>query len=365
MTTQFEDIYHNFTKTSYWHHMLMTQENSPYHREENTAVHTQMTLRFYKEHFFLNRSENERLLSQLALLFHDVGKPKCEVEKFTEKRGQHKSYAGHELVSARIFEDYVLSNNNFGLTDLQIRQVRWMIENHLPYGRKCYNDFRIDSTRALTGNLQMFADVLLSDAGGRITEDSKIPFVTNWVNETLYLQEQDQKHNSGLTAYILVGPSGSGKSTVSEKLMQDANTVIFSFDNYRIEYYSNIFPEHTTNIKELYKQAWNYCNEHAEKFNEYTRKKFNEFIKQNKNIIIDNTNLSPKSRRQWVTILRQHNYYIIGFEFMSPLYLLEQRIHQREDKTMSLEVVTNQYYSTQSIRYSEVDSIRIINNTRG
>jgi len=78
---------------------------------------------------------------------------------------------------------------------------------------------------------------------------------------------------------------------------------------------------------------------------------------------VDNTNLTAKSRRQWVTILRQHGYYVIGIEFWNSLVTLLERGKARPDRNVPFKNHLQQYYSQSSVRFGvEVDEVRVVMN---
>lgn len=382
-TITFDDIFHDFTKTSLWHNMLNTQEGTPFHREANVGEHTRMALAWYKNNQAAFKSNDTRKLTQLAILFHDVGKPPCEVKKESDSRGVYKSYAQHELRSARIFEDYACSND-LGLSVIEIRQIKWMIENHIPYGRgaKKMTEFRIDMTYALLGNIGIFRDLLLSDAAGRISDTPKIDMVIEWCNKELYeeypirtfdnLGRDEQfsltarpgsKYGTYKKAYVLVGASGSGKSTYVQQF-DNIHTYIFNLDTLRIEYYLdwNVKDE-GIEFGELYSNAFRYCCDNDKAFDKFVLKRFLDYVRNGFDIVIDNTNLTIKSRRRWITLLRDNGYYIIGVEFLSSLSILKSRLDERSDRTMDFKIVEFQYNKTNSLRYGiEIDEIMIARN---
>jgi hypothetical protein len=112
--------------------MLNTVENSPYHREENTWVHTEMCIAHYNKQFAPFRSKKQNTIATLALLFHDVGKPAAE-ETLDKKdgTGQYRRYAGHEAVSAVAFTECYMTMSALRelVTPREARAIRWCIEH--------------------------------------------------------------------------------------------------------------------------------------------------------------------------------------------------------------------------------------------
>jgi predicted kinase len=324
-----------------------------------------MVLAAYKDMFYNSRNEEQRLLTQIAILFHDVGKPLSEVKKFNEVRGNYNSYGGHELKSACWFIDYACQVD-LGLNVNQLRAVRWMIENHLPYekGKDKMVDWQADMTFVLGKYVQCFRDLMLSDAKGRITDDNKFEKSLEWANNYLVFTEpRFQKliysaYYDGLkTAYVLVGPSGSGKSTFTKGLDQ-TYTRTFNKDDLRVEFYK------TSCGKEVdYATAWEWCARNNGIFNQFITRKFNELLEQGWDIVLDNTNLSPKARRQWIIALRAKGYHIVGVEFWSSMKLLKERRESRDDRDIPMGSLYQQYNSQGLLRYgSEVHEVRMVKN---
>jgi hypothetical protein len=105
--TNFIHYYHNELKfTDEFLLMEGTVEDSPWHREKNVAVHTDMVVSQYISTAPQVWSKRD-LLGALACAFHDFGKPAAEEVKFSEERGKYRRYVGHEVVSARVWESFV------------------------------------------------------------------------------------------------------------------------------------------------------------------------------------------------------------------------------------------------------------------
>jgi hypothetical protein len=191
---RFTEFFSDFRKTPEWRAMVNTCENSPWHREANVGVHTQMLLDWYKENLFMNRSEKQRMLTLVAGLFHDIGKPSSEIVKFSKDRGNYRTYSGHEQVSARMWVDYAMSNKDVisGILRLSIDDVAniaLMLEYHLPFGLKDKNKQialkQAIMTRMGSHGHQAYLDLLMSDQHGRVSDNQveKLATVDNWIKE--------------------------------------------------------------------------------------------------------------------------------------------------------------------------------------
>lgn len=193
MINRFNVFFDAFVKTDLWIAMLNTREDSPWHREANVAEHTRMLIRFYMDNFANKRSERQQMLTLVACLFHDVGKPPSQIIKFSEERGEYRAYHGHEQVSARMWVDFALSNPDvrdlLHLTADDVSNIAFMIEHHVPFAtkdpkkRKALKDTLIN--RVNEGGHRAWLDFLLCDQHGRISDnqEEKLAAVAAWMDE--------------------------------------------------------------------------------------------------------------------------------------------------------------------------------------
>ncbi len=191
---RFELLFSEFKKTPEWAAMVATREDSPWHREDNVGVHTQMLIRWYKENLGANRSETQRLMTLTACLFHDIGKPPSEIQKFSEERGNYRAYHGHEQTSARMWVDFVMQNQELifttiGFNKQDVAFISMMLEYHVPFGLK-HKDKRKNLKEAFMirggeSGHRAWLDLLLSDQHGRISDDqvTKLAAVDVWMKE--------------------------------------------------------------------------------------------------------------------------------------------------------------------------------------
>jgi hypothetical protein len=190
---RFNTFFDIFKKTDLWRSMLCTREDSPWHREENVAEHTRMLIMWYQRNLLNYRNERQNILTLVSCLMHDVGKPLAQVVKTSEERGVYRAYTGHELISARIWSDYALSNFmlisdlfRFKLDD--ISNISFFLEHHVPFGLK--NETKRSALKrsiiARTGEEghRAWLDLLLSDQHGRISDDqaTKLDAVDEWMH---------------------------------------------------------------------------------------------------------------------------------------------------------------------------------------
>lgn len=191
---RFQKFFKDFKSTQLWVDMVNTREDSPWHREANVGVHTQMLLAWYNENLFNYRNEKQRMLTMVACLFHDVGKPPAQVVKESPERGVYRAYAGHEQLSARMWVDFAMANPEqvnhvlrFSLAD--VSNVAFMLEHHVPFGlkdkTKRANLKKSFMTRMGDAGHRAWLDLLMSDQHGRTSDGQaeKLAAVDVWMKE--------------------------------------------------------------------------------------------------------------------------------------------------------------------------------------
>jgi predicted kinase len=365
-------IKHFTNSSSLWRQMEQTVEDSPWHREASVAVHTQMCLDHYLASFASQRTEQQNKIALLSLLFHDVGKPDAE-ETIDRKDGSgtYRRYTGHELLSAIAFTECWLEDphlREFVSAD-EARQIRFIIEHHLPYGykdSKKRSDLRTAIEHTLREDVQTFYDCLRSDAAGRISDDheTKLQNVENWIDEfrTVPLTINKYRADTG-KCYILIGPSGSGKSTWVNQHKGEHDYVV-SLDNYRLQFYGH---RHPKDSKTEYAEAWEYCNRHEEEFKKFVDAEVYRIFKGSlkslkaqpfRNVFIDNTHGSKKSRARWIQEAREIGMKVVAVEFWNTLDTLIARQKTRPDKEVPASSLKQQYFAqTCAWKGSEVDEV--------
>lgn len=192
--SRFNEFFAEVRKTGIWRAMVNTREDSPWHREANVSVHTQMLLEWYNRNLQSNRSASQQMLTMVGCLFHDVGKPPAEIQKYSEERGHYRAYHGHEQFSARMWVDYALLNREkvnglLRFTEADIANVAMMLEHHVPFAlkdkRKRQELKRSFFDRMGEAGHQAWLDLLLSDQHGRISDGQaeKLVAVDIWMKE--------------------------------------------------------------------------------------------------------------------------------------------------------------------------------------
>lgn len=395
---RFDKMVQKMKSLPIWQQMIDTVEDSPWHREANVAVHTEMVVDQavqFAQHYDLSSKSTVRLL--LATFFHDFGKPEAE-EICTKEDGTiYRRYSGHEQISARLFEQIFVTyyNELFDgwVTPEDAHCVTFLIEHHLPY-KVSDKQKRIAYCWAMQ---EMFADgpkvlyaMLQADTWGRISDDqdAKKQAVLDWIKDfdDLYNAEvKDFYHGYNVQKYVglvfLVGPSGAGKSTVAKRLV-DQGFKYYSWDDLRIEFYKDYvdsvnaeramdpdeveFMELPTDEKELYHRAFEHWSkkENQAEFNTLQQKRFQDLIKNGECVVVDNTNLTRKRRRAMLEMARQQKYRTKAIYFQTSLDMLFRRANSRLDKRLPLEVVQHQFNSVQVPFVGEFYEVAVVNPHR-
>ena len=169
---------------------------------------------------------------------------------------------------------------------------------------------------------------------------------------------------------IMVGVSGSGKSTYIAGLEKDfpgEKIVTFSLDKCRLDMLMRtpgMISDLDTDAS-IYAMAFKYANENQSRFDAHVTMMWNEALNADV-VVVDNTNLTRKSRARWVNEMRSKGFVIVGYEMHTPLQVVLDRQDTRGDKAVPKSVVRDMYMRQQSLLLgSEVDVLHIVNGVTG
>lgn len=334
--------------------MQGTTEGSGWHREVNVAIHTDMVVSEYISWADKDWHYNT-LLGAIACAFHDTGKPSARVEKYSEKRGNYNSFGGHEVISARIWEDFAVRNFStfgvrFGLTPIDIYKIGFIIEHHMPYEQPADKIKQIAITSNQLDVTEIFVNHLTADTHGRIADDhkEKIGKVDEWIEKFLCIDNYLEITNSQKFLLIPIGASGSGKTTLANRIVPQYTATVFSRDNLYVEWYH---PDYREAVKMVFADP---------KFDSRMHAEFNKVVKTGVNIYLDNTNLSRKRRRPFIEAARKNGYTIYGYLMPISLQTLLDRQQSRGDKNVPESAIRQQYNALQVPLYGEFDHIETI-----
>lgn len=365
--------------------MKTTVEDSPWHREANVWVHTQMVVtQFLLIWSATGRLDDEHMFNAgVGCLFHDFGKPDAEEELTTPERGIYRRYKGHEAVSGAIFREVANSPTKwaelFGdvpnhLTPEDKLAITLMIQHHLPYQYKPKMVEEVIHTIATfaDNSREPFMSMLRADSRGRISDDHDVKKanVEAWIAAAeKYAEENDtavnmaellDKANHKGVAYVLIGPSGAGKGTYIKDVLQAPRDAVFSMDDLRIELYGD--PEDTNPLTH-YNNAWKAAVEDETNFKIACTKAIHTLVKSEQKMVVgsDNMNLSKKARRQFIAAAHQAGRAVVGVVFISiPLEEVIARGAARGDRGIGPKVLTNMYHQMRVPAFDEVDLIHTV-----
>jgi len=155
-------------------------------------------------------------------------------------------------------------------------------------------------------------------------------------------------------AYILVGPPGSGKSTYTSTL---GDVDVFSLDRCREAVLDRHRPE-ITDPKERYANAFDICvHDCKEEFDQLVNERWTECLRSSKDVVVDNTNLTRKSRARWVNDLHARKFHVVMVMFMVTLQTVQDRQSTRRDKEVPADVVRDMYMRLQEPLSTEYDEL--------
>lgn len=361
-TSKFQEFISHFEGTQLWADMLSTCENSPWHRESSVAEHTMMLYRWYRDNKMSDRTEHQRALTFLAIMFHDTGKPAARKEKWREDCGTYYSYANHEQVSARLWEDFAVSNWEFikrlfpTLMYEDVYRIGYIIENHLPFsgaGENKQKIFRNALNAALGSDEIAYFDCVLSDQHGRIADfqEDKLNEVYEWLGKFKAIipnpAPRDTLNSEAKVVCLLIGASGSGKSTyVNRQIEQysEDGMGVYSLDDLRLKYAESHIPNWEDHDSiEQYRLAFGLSVDDAAGYGSFADKEFVKMLTKYDYILVDNTNVSRKARNKLAILSRAKGFSVAGVLFPISKQELLKRMSSRTDKRVPEEAVLRQW----------------------
>lgn len=133
------------------------------------------------------------------------------------------------------------------------------------------------------------------------------------------------------TLIILVGPSGSGKSTAAINII----------NHFRAELNSDFFTVSTDELREIISGSEGDQSVSRQAFDS-ARNLTHYLCRREKNILIDATNLYPKSRKQWIDIGKKYGYIIHAIVVEDTLENCVSKDSKRA-RVVGPEVIKNQF----------------------
>ncbi len=344
-------------------------ENSgynPFHMEGSIWAHSMMVL-----NQAMTRYPDSEVM-HLSALLHDLGKPYCFEDKDETKR---RRFFNHEGLSTFYAKEVL---DAFEVTDETKLAVLKIVANH----GALYNFFDKETghiapkfikkiagryTHAEFANM---ADFYWCDHLGRISEPSNLNVAElnkdfQNVLDTISLlnlvksEKKAQTDKSGKVITVLVGPPRAGKSTWTAKNGNGATVI--SRDDVMEDYAVRV----NGMDKSSYSERWvSLSKDDHKQIDLDVRAMYVDALKEGKDIVIDMTNSSKKTRRKWLTDNKLATYEKRAVVFITPLSVLLSRL--TPEKSIPVFVLNQMMKSFSMPDLEEVDSVEIfLENNKG
>lgn len=367
------------------HHSVTISDPNPYHIENSVWTHTMMVCQ---------RAENDNKIVKICALLHDIGKPESrEILPFNkpkpvysesnELRNQDKNekisksgfktaFRGHEGISfykaiepLNRLQKYGVINIDEKAEILTIISLHGTLFDNIKDG-EMYKPEKVFSKFNYWRVFKNFISQVKNDSTGRFYISSKDRMNSAWllgrdiytVDQFLEYQESQKVKNveEDATITILVGVPGSGKDYwLSNRICtSEYAPVVISRDDILMEYAQE------NNIKGNYSEIWKQLSDEDQKaIDLIMQDKFKNAVSQKRNIIINMTNTSKKSRRKWLNNVPK-TYRKSAIIFATSYDEIFKRLKKREKETGKVipDNITNKMMRSFIVpMYDEVDDL--------
>lgn len=280
------DLIELMEKTS--HHYSIAKLN-PFHIEGSILLHSMMVAKSGR--------------STLALC-HDIGK--CFTREVNED-DQKVSFIGHSGVSmymsVNLLKGFLEKEPYCDTNNTLLESYLFCISHHTkifelirePDLNKLINYYR----GVPLSTIKMLFELARADNYGRVSMDESDKDrleITKPVVDELSKEYKPKHKNHKL--HLLVGPPGVGKSTYISNNLNDC--VVVSRDDLIEKLPGN-----------NYREKFIYSTSISQTLDNQLDLAFREAIKANQDIAIDMTNMSPKSRRRWISQVPKGRYEVV------------------------------------------------------
>jgi len=344
------------------HHFDEDNLNS-YHLEGSIWTHTMLV--YMRALMFSNKNE-----VHIAALLHDLGKP------YTMERNEDNkkvSFYSHEQVSTflaiEVLNKLEKDVPNYKFNKIKVlKLINWHSDFHKfmeleikEYGLLRKKDIVFLREKYLFENL--FEDMYAlnrADSYGRFMKEENIEYKEKmfkkikeeYEDRVKYTNNEKENYNKNKKLLtILTGMPNSGKSSYLNNI--DKDTIVISTDKYIEE----LHPDKS------YDEIYSLLKD--EDFKEIDKKLNKEFIKavrSDKNIIIDRTNMSKKSRRRWNVSKKKYEVKIVCFLIEEKELKKRNEKRKKEGKTISDETMFMMSKRLSVPGYDETNNIEYIFN---
>jgi len=324
---------------------------NPYHEEGSVWLHTEMVIEALED--------KDDLDVLVAALLHDIGKVYVRDVKDGKVR-----FFGHAGVSTFHAIDIVedIKQNLEGFSGIDVAQILNMINIHDIFFINKTGLSAKDLANKLSGYGSHFVCKLIklasADNLGRICKNrvDELDFneYSQEVLDRVLMSDLIKKYNDSdyrkfkeNVAILAVGLPYSGKSTWIQKMHNSSDYVVISRDDIIMSLANG----------ESYNKAWSKVDQ--QKVNRLLDLNLRSAVNYNKNLIVDMTNMSPKSRRGRLSIINS-SYAKHAWVFYIGMNELKRRMNVREDKVISEDVIFGMMKQFTIPMFDEFDSISFI-----
>jgi predicted kinase len=347
-------------------HHYDEQNLNPYHLEGDIWTHTMMVLTQVRD---MNLPEEKFKIASIAALLHDIGKPSSAELKPEKKR---KGFSGHEGLSTIIaIEVLELMANDGIITPSEAVEILKVINLH----SELFSTIKEGAdTSKLTNKFkyqkELFEYVMIqseADSYGRFYNEE----VVNTPGHHKELPKEVFKDifssilpKSSISVYkedapfcmLLIGTPLSGKSTFVTEFIKNTDVVI-SRDDSLVEYGIE------KNLGSTYSEIWKaLSDEDQREIDVIIQTKFQNAVKAERNVVIDMTNTSIKSRGRWLSKLPKSyvKKAVVLFTSFKEIALLNKERYIETGKNIPEYVLKNMSKSFSTPMYSEFDLIEYV-----
>lgn len=323
-----------------------------YHMEGDVWTHTCMA---YQSLLYIPQfhelDEDQRFLTCVAVLCHDLGKP---FKKFLNEYNRYR-FGGHERRSVvELINILDLLVNVYNMSTKSIYDLMLVVSAHSEYWLRDSLQEVLPLLNYDMNLMDVYKVVATADQRGQLCKS------THAAKKDIYAMslvdvERKEFDGSKQSVFIMIGPPASGKDYIIKTHMTE-DVKVLSFDKMRVDLYLNHLNIHNklnmsgdayrliTPPTQLYSEAWKWCNDTKKNFDSMLQESIIEELLYGHSVAISNTNMTIKSRRKLITFLKSIKIVdinIIGCLVYSDFYTLGERDNSRrsDDKTVGEQVI--------------------------